>query len=390
MSHIFTVGTLLIAGAFASPLPNFSLDGLDAFTQAGSSYEDVDLLQLNDGIAKRSLGEEMIAEMGFPDAALLQLDDGLAKRSLADISIGAASIGGKDFPDPSTIQGADGAWYAFATRSKGSSVHVQVATSSDFEIWDLVLNEDGSQCDILPDLPAWVAPGGGSVWAPDVVQVADGTFVLYYSAAAATSGTHHCVGAATASSVLGPYTPVGSDAMFCPLDQGGAIDPSGFVDDGQRYVVYKVDGNGIGHGGACGNNFAPFVSTPIVLQPVQADGVTFDGPATIILDNAGASDQGIVEAPALMRQGLIYILFFSSNCFSDGHYTLSYATATSVAGPYTRAEAPLLQTGDRGFTSPGGAHVHADGQHMVFHATHPGGRAMYPALISVSGNVVSI
>ncbi|KAK4955564.1 hypothetical protein LTR10_006503 [Elasticomyces elasticus] len=390
MSHIFTVGTLLIAGAFASPLPNFSLDGLDAFTQAGSSYEDVDLLQPNDGIAKRSLGEEMIAEMGFPDAALLQLDDGLAKRSLADISIGAASIGGKDFPDPSTIQGADGAWYAFATRSKGSSVHVQVATSSDFEIWDLIFNEDGSQYDILPDLPAWVAPGGGSVWAPDVVQVADGTFVLYYSAAAATSGTHHCVGAATASSVLGPYTPAGLDAMFCPLDQGGAIDPSGFVDDGQRYVVYKVDGNGIGHGGACGNNVAPFVSTPIVLQPVQADGVTFDGPATIILDNAGASDQGIVEAPALMRQGSIYILFFSSNCFSDGHYTLSYATANSVAGPYTRAEAPLLQTGDRGFTSPGGAHVHADGQHMVFHATHPGGRAMYPALISVSGNVVSI
>ncbi|KAK5702306.1 hypothetical protein LTR17_022420 [Elasticomyces elasticus] len=390
MSHIFTVGTLLIAGAFASPLPNFSLDGLDAFSQSGSSFEDVDLLQLNDGIAKRSLGEEMIAEMGFPDAALLQLDDGLAKRSLADISIGAASIGGKDFPDPSTIQGADGAWYAFATRSKGSSVHVQVATSSDFEIWDLILNEDGSQYDILPDLPAWVAPGGGSVWAPDVVQVADGSFVLYYSAAAAISGAHHFIGAATASNVLGPYIPVGSDAMFCPIDQGGAIDPSGFMDDGQRYVVYKVDGNGIGHGGACGNDVAPFVSTPIVLQPVQADGVTFDGPATTILDNAGASDQGIVEAPALMKSGTFYVLFFSSNCFSDGHYTLSYATATSVAGPYTRADTPLLQTGDRGFTSPGGAHVHADGQHMVFHATHPGGRAMYPAFISVSGNVVSI
>lgn len=42
--------------------------------------------------------------------------------------------------------------------------------------------------------------------------------------------------------------------MICPLSQGGAIDASGYDDNGQRYVVYKVDGNSIGHGGACGND----------------------------------------------------------------------------------------------------------------------------------------
>ncbi|KAK1810781.1 hypothetical protein LTR12_014865 [Friedmanniomyces endolithicus] len=88
--------------------------------------------------------------------------------------------------------------------------------------------------------------------------------------------------------------------------------------------------------------------------------------------------------------GSTYILFFSSNCFSDGHYTLSYATSTSVTGPYTRAAKPLLQSGDNEFTSPGGADVHVDGQHMVFHAAHNGGRAMYQAVISVVADVVSV
>ncbi len=213
---------------------------------------------------------------------------------------------------------------------------------------------------------------------------------MYYSALAAPSPTHHCIGAATASSVLGPYTPVGPEAMICPLDQGGAIDASGFIDNGQRYVVYKVDGNSIGHGGACNNAIAPFVSTPIILQPVAADGITFNGAATTLLDNAGASDQGVVEAPALMMSGSTYVLFFSSNCFADGHYTLSYATSTSVMGPYARAAQPLLQTGDNGFASPGGADVAVDDQHLLFHAAYNGGRAMYRAVINVVEGVVSV
>ncbi|TKA81675.1 hypothetical protein B0A55_01343 [Friedmanniomyces simplex] len=325
-------------------------------------------------ISQPKLSFDGIPTLSLADAPVSRLDNSNAKNSLAD---------------PSVIQTDDGHWYAFATRSIGSAIHIQAAQSSDYETWELVVNADGSQYDALPSMPAWVGGGPSSTWAPDVVQVADGSYIMYYSATAAASLTHHCIGAATASSVLGPYTPVGSEAMFCPLDQGGAIDASGFIDDGQRYVVYKVDGNSMGHGGACRNAVAPFVSTPIVLQPVAADGVTFNGAATTLLDNAGASDQGVVEAPALTKSGSTYVLFFSSNCFSDGHYTLSYAISTSVTGPYTRAAKPLLQSGDNEFTSPGGADVHVDGQHMVFHAAYNGGRAMYQAVISVVGDFVS-
>ena len=81
---------------------------------------------------------------------------------------------------------------------------------------------------------------------------------MYYSATTTADTSKHCVGAATATMVTGPYTPVGNSALVCPLSQGGAIDASGYYDfaTGKRYITYKIDGNAIGHGGACGNNGA--------------------------------------------------------------------------------------------------------------------------------------
>jgi len=54
---------------------------------------------------------------------------------------------------------------------------------------------------------------------------------MYYSATALASpgGAHHCVGAATADTILGPYVPLNS-SLVCPLAQGGAIDAAGFKD----------------------------------------------------------------------------------------------------------------------------------------------------------------
>lgn len=86
------------------------------------------------------------------------------------------------------------------------------------------------------------------------VRQSDGSFVMYYSASTKADTAKHCVGAAKASSVTGPYTPIGSSALICPLSKGGAIDASGYNDNGKRYIIYKVDGNSIGHGGACGND----------------------------------------------------------------------------------------------------------------------------------------
>lgn len=226
---------------------------------------------------------------------------------------------------------------------------------------------------------------------------------MYFSATTLASAAHHCVGAATSRTVLGPYTPLSAE-IACPLALGGAIDASGFKnwankggswggndgwgwtagqphdswndsawscggEGGARYVVYKIDGNSIGHGGVCGNSVAPIVSTAIMLQEVEADGVTLVGQPVKLLDNEGLSDDGVVEAPSMVKTAAgEYVLFFSSGCYSTVDYTVSYATATSVTGPYTRQSPALFYTGKDGLLAPGGASIFWDAQHMVFHA----------------------
>lgn len=225
---------------------------------------------------------------------------------------------------------------------------------------------------------------------------------MYYSDEIATAPAHHCVGVATSNIVTGPYIPQNTP-FACPLAQGGAIDPDGYQDplDGSRYVVYKVDGNSIGHGGDCMNTVAPIVPTPLMLQKVDKDGVTQLGGPVELLDRDDL-DGPLIEAPSLHRspEG-IYFLFFSSNCFSGPKYDTSYATASSVWGPYTKSEAPLFITGDGPasypMAGPGGADIIKDGTRIVLHSHLDNDmgfvgytpRGMFTAELTFSGTSVS-
>ncbi|KAI9657076.1 MAG: hypothetical protein M1821_003242 [Bathelium mastoideum] len=290
-------------------------------------------------------------------------------------------MNGTNFPDPSIIQ-VNSTWYSFATTT-GGKVHIQVASSPDFNNWTL---KEGY--DALPNLPSWVDQAHPNTWAPDVNQLDDGSFVMYYTASTANESNIHCTAAATASSVEGPYTPMGDEPWECSLDMGGAIDPSGFRDtDGTRYVSFKIDGNSVGNGGSCNNGVAPIIPTPIMLQKVQSDGVTKVGPAFTILMNE-PSDGPLVEAPSLIRSaGGNYTLFYSSNCFSSTAYDVAYATSPNITGPYTRAGS--LFTSRSGMVSPGSADIDADGTHLLFHANADNGRALYTATINIADNKVT-
>lgn len=59
---------------------------------------------------------------------------------------------------------------------------------------------------------------------------------MYFSASTSQDTSKHCVGAATSSSITGPYTPE-QNPLACPLDQGGAIDADGYKDGDTSYVV---------------------------------------------------------------------------------------------------------------------------------------------------------
>ena len=79
-----------------------------------------------------------------------------------------------------------------------------------------------------------------------------------------------------------------------------------------------MQGNSIGNGdpNKCGNTIAPIVPTPIMMQAVEGDGITPQGNPVQILDNNGVSDDGIVEAPSLVKApDNTYALFFSSGCY---------------------------------------------------------------------------
>jgi beta-xylosidase len=228
---------------------------------------------------------------------------------------------------------------------------------------------------------------------------------MYYSAALTQFSAHHCVGAAFSSDIEGPYTamdqplvcpdPTANGANLNPLitspGVGGAIDAAAFKDtDGQRYLLYKVDGNSVGSGGICGNSNSPQRPTPIMLVPVEADGITPKGNPIQLLDRSD-SDGPLVEAPNLVRTADGgYALFFSSNCYTTPGYDVAYATSKTLLGPYVRAPNPLIMTGTQGLAAPGGASIATDGQHMVFHANVGTGRGMFTTTISGDANSNSI
>ncbi len=120
-----------------------------------------------------------------------------------------------------------------------------------------------------------------------------------------------------------------------------------------------------------------------MLQAVASDGVTLQGNAIILLDNRGVSDDGNTEAPSIVCYGDTYVLFFSSGCFNTANYTVNYATASSITGPYQRASKPLFVTGDYGLVGPGGMTMYHDAQHMVFHGNFGKGRALYVADVAI-------
>lgn len=134
---------------------------------------------------------------------------------------------------------------------------------------------------------------------------------------------------------------------------------------------------------------APLQETPIILAPVSSDGLTAQGEGTTLLQHQGPSDDGIIEAPSLIKSGGTYFLFFSPGCFTTDNYAVSYATASSLQGPYSRASQALIQSGTD-LSGPGGADVTRDGKQLVFHANNANGRAMRIAYIGISGTAVSV
>ncbi|KAI0154145.1 glycoside hydrolase family 43 protein [Xylariaceae sp. FL1272] len=317
-----------------------------------------------------SLGLSNITRVGITD---------LTGRSLSGPHLGV------DFPDPSIIYG-DGSWKAYGTSSNGKKV--PVATSPDTYSWTLTGN------DALPNPGSWVDPNDQSIWAPDVQKNDAGTYVMYYTAH--QNGGSHCIGAATSSSAVGPFTPQ-SAPLICNAAGGGVIDASGYDDGVNRWILWKVDGNSLGGATTCtgGTHSGTYISTPIMIQQMARDALTLQGGASKILDNEGASNDGVVEAPALYKiADGNYVLFYSAHCYSSDDYDIEYAFSSTINGAYTNRGILLRSVDNKGIWGPGGLDLDPNGKSVVFHgrlnANNGGGaRELYSADLTINGQSIS-
>ncbi|MCA1655567.1 MAG: family 43 glycosylhydrolase, partial [Pseudonocardiaceae bacterium] len=214
-------------------------------------------------------------------------------------SVPPALVIGRDFPDPEVIE-FGGTYYAYSTSSSAGRVPYATAPGPTGP-WTV-------RGDALPQRPSWA--GGGGFWAPDVSRRADGRFLMYFTGPSVATG-RMCLGAALASAPTGPFQPTSGQPLVCDAGEGGDIDPSSFVDtNGARYLLYKNDGNAIGR------------PTIIWLQPTAADGVTFTGGRVELLRNNRPEDQGVIEAPVLVKRPSRYVLFYSAGVYTTGNYTV--------------------------------------------------------------------
>ncbi len=225
-----------------------------------------------------------------------------------------------DFPDPFILREGD-MYYGYATNASGKNV--QAARSPDLVHWELLP-------DALPALPVWAKPGGGFVWAPEVIKIGD-RYVLYYVARDRASN-RQCIGVATGEEPR-RFRDDHDRPLICQTSEGGSIDPSPFRDGDHLYLYWKNDGNCCGY------------TTYIYVQELAPDGQSLLGQPIRLLQNDQRWEGAIIEAPTMWKQEGKYYLFFSGNLYSTPDYAVGYATCQSPTGPCQDApENPILKS----------------------------------------------
>lgn len=249
-----------------------------------------------------------------------------------------------DCADPGVIH--DGTQYVAACTSGGAANAFPLRTSKDLVTWTAAGN-------IFPSArrPTWAT---GDFWAPEIHKVG-GRYIAYFTARHQDGKLS--IGAATATSALGPFTDLGHPLVH---DAGmGMIDATFFYDTaGAPYLVWKADGNAVGQ------------PTPIYGQALAADGLSLTGTRRTLMSNTLGWEGGVVEAPWVVARGGYYYLFYSGNSYANSTYAVGVARATSPLGPYTKLGNPILKTGG-GWVGPGHNSVvtgPGGGTVMVYHA----------------------
>jgi hypothetical protein len=286
-----------------------------------------------------------------------------------------------DFADPSALDSSN-TLYFYASSSSPSK------NDAGANIPVIGLTQGGGFSgrflgDALPKPPSWSV--AGYQWGPDVWSRPDNTYVMYYSTPAtiplgcrATPPAKgcvktfrgwtnaECISRATATNPSGPFVDNSSSAFICPIDEGGAIDPSVFVaSNGTPWLLWKSDGD------CCDK------PTSIYSQQLSPDGLSTVGPPHRLIGATQAWEGDLVEAPSMIQDHGQYWLFYSGNLWGHKSYGIGIAHCATVSGPCTKPLDHAWVSSDADGVSdqgPGGEDFYQTGTiiWMVHHGLAPG------------------
>jgi len=140
-----------------------------------------------------------------------------------------------DLADPTIIRAADKWFYAYGTENTWDDGHklVPVIRSADLVNWAYV-------GEAFQARPAWK---DGGVWAPEIALV-DGKYYLYY-ALSTWGDPNPGIGLAIADQPEGPFIDYGKVLDSESTGVSNSIDPTLFIKDGLKYLVWGSLGGGI-------------------------------------------------------------------------------------------------------------------------------------------------
>ncbi|MFT3889413.1 MAG: family 43 glycosylhydrolase [Arachnia sp.] len=234
--------------------------------------------------------------------------------------------------DPDHIE-VDGVHYVFGS-------HLQAASSTDLTHWTQIAEGVTPDNPLFDDVTheleeALTWAQSDTLWAPDVIQLGDGRFYMYYNACKGDS-PRSAMGIAVADSVTGPYRDLGlilkSGMWGEPSEDGtvydarvhpNVVDPDVFFDaTGRLWMVY-----GSYSGGLFSLQLDPTTGFPL---PGQGYGKHLWG-----------GNHARIEGPAVHYDPTTryYYLFVTyGGLDSTGGYNVRVARSTNPDGPYLDAE----------------------------------------------------
>ncbi len=221
-----------------------------------------------------------------------------------------------DYPDPSVIRVGQDYW-ATATSSEWAP-YFPLMHSQDLVNWTVV----GA---VFTKQPEWAE---SNFWAPEISEY-QGRYYVFYTAR--KIGGSLCVASAVSDVPQGAYTDQGP--LVC--DDAGSIDGFSIANEnGQRYLIWKYDGN------------SRNVPSVIWAQPMTADAKALIGERTELIRNDSAWEGSVVEGPFILKHEDYYYLFYSGNacCGLQCNYALGVARSKALLGPWQKYDRnPLLR-----------------------------------------------